>query len=120
MFTNKVSINYKGFHPSDNTQEIMGNLLQELLLEGPSFSRMNAHIVKEGLYEHALYKGSIEIHSNAGNFFIRAESSQIADMAHKLLKRSRKNFSKWKEKRLGHREKIQSLSPTSKLELTGS
>ncbi len=111
MLTNNISINYRGFHPSQNTQEIVGELLQELLVEGPSFSKLKAHFVKEGEFAHAVYKGIIEIHSNAGSFFAKAESSQIADLSHKLLKRSRKHFAKWKEKRLGNRAKIQDSGP---------
>ena len=107
MFTDKVTISYKGFHPSQVTNDIVTQLIKEILLEGPSFSRLKAQISKEGEFDHANFKGIIEIHSNAGEFFIKAESSQIADLSHKLLKRSRKHFSKWKEKRLGGREKLQ-------------
>ncbi len=107
MFTNKVSINYKGFHPSKNTLESVEQLLTELQIEGPSNSRLNAHIAKDGQFSHAVYKGIIEIRSNAGSFFAKAESSQIADLIHKLLKRSRRHFSKWKERKLGGRLRIQ-------------
>lgn len=110
MLTDKISINYRGFHPSQNTQDIVANLLNELLVEGPSFSKLKAHFAKEGEFAHAIYKGIVEIHSNAGNFFAKAESSQITDLAHKLLKRSRRHFSKWKEKRIGGRLKIQEVS----------
>ncbi len=119
MFTNKVNINYKGFHPSQNTQLVVDQLLGELLIEGPSFSKITAQIVKEGLFSHIIYKGIVEIHSNAGNFFTKAESSHLTDLTHKLLRRSRKHFSKWKERRLGGRAKIQSKTPIKYPDLEG-
>ncbi len=101
MFTEKVSINYRGFHPSIQTKEIVGALLEEILLEGPSFSKLKAQFAVEGEFAHVVYKGIIEIQSGAGLFFVKAESSQIADLAHKLLKRSRRQFSKWKDRKIG-------------------
>ncbi len=115
MFKDRVALSFKGFHPSDNTRNLINDLAEEILAEGPSFAKVSAHIIQEGEKEHVLYKGLIELSSNAGSFFVKAESTQILALSHLLLKRARKQFSKWKEKRLGDRKKIQQAE-TSQLE----
>ncbi len=106
MLQDRLTLSFKGFHPSDETQKLINDLIEEVITEGPSFSKVNAHIHQEGERDHVLYKGIIELNSNAGSFFVKAESTQILDLTHKLLKRARKQFSKWKEKRHGDRQKI--------------
>ena len=106
MFKDRVALSFKGFHPSQNTRDLLDQLLSEIITEGPSFSKIKAHIIQEGEKDHVIYKGVIEMSSNAGRFFTKANSTQIVDLSHKLLKRTRKQFSKWKEKRFGDRKKI--------------
>jgi hypothetical protein len=106
MLHDRVTLSFKGFHPSENTKKLMNDLVEEVMTEGPSFSKVKAHVLQEGEGDHVLYKGIIELFSNAGSFFVKAESTQILDLTHKLLKRTRKQFSKWKENRHGDRQKI--------------
>lgn len=91
-----IQIHYQGFSPSQLTQDSIRQLMQRLYDEAPSMSTLRVTITRVG---DDAFKGILRISSNAGPFFSVASGSQLTDVAHQLLERTRRQLDKWKSRR---------------------
>ncbi|MFN8847902.1 MAG: hypothetical protein ACK5V3_02145 [Bdellovibrionales bacterium] len=93
-YTN-VSIQYRGFYPSDFTQEQIDSLVCEVENLAPSGSEIRAQISREGKF----LKASLRILSRGTSFFVKASGTALRDVAEKLSQQAKKKISKWKSKK---------------------
>lgn len=96
----ELTIQYRGFSPSQFTQNHVRTLMQKIHDESPASATLRVSLVK--MREHA-FKGFIRISSHAGHFFVQATSSGVIDLTHQLLERARRKLEKWKRKRFHDR-----------------
>ncbi|MBX9768775.1 MAG: hypothetical protein K2X47_15990 [Bdellovibrionales bacterium] len=97
----KVIVQFRGFHPSDSTNDFIRSVVDEIHREAPFSSTLRATFSKRSTKERE-YKGFVHIHSSAGPFFAIAVSPTLREVADKLLEQSRRKVSKWKSNRFNH------------------
>jgi hypothetical protein len=90
-----VSIQYRGFHPSEFTQEQVDSLVHEVETLAPKGSEIRAQISREGKF----LKASLRILSRGTSFFIKASGTALREVAGKLSQQAKKKIGKWKSKR---------------------
>ena len=94
-FTN-VSIQYRGFHPSEYTQDQIDSLVHEVETLAPTGSEIRAQVTRDGKF----LKASLRILSRGTSFFVKASGTALREVAGKLSQQAKKKLSKWKSKRL--------------------
>lgn len=95
-------IQYKGFSPTQFTQNHVRTLMQKIHDESPASATMRVSLAK--MQEHA-FKGFIRISSHAGHFFVQATSSGVMDLTDQLLERARRQLERWKHRRFHERRR---------------
>ncbi len=95
MDSTNVSIQYRGFHPSEFTQEQIDSIVHEVETLAPVGSEIRAQISRDGKF----LKASLRILSRGTSFFVKASGTALRDVAEKLSQQAKKRISKWKSKR---------------------
>jgi hypothetical protein len=90
-----VSIQYRGFHPSEFTQDQIDSLVREVETLAPKGSEIRAQVSRDGKF----LKASLRILSRGTSFFVKASGTALRDVAGKLSHQAKKKLSKWKSKR---------------------
>ena len=93
-----VSIQYRGFQPSDFTQGQIDSLVHEMETLAPKGSEIRAQVSREGKF----LKASLRILSRGTSFFVKASGTALRDVVQSLNHRARKKIEKWKTKRQRH------------------
>jgi hypothetical protein len=108
MYTDFLTLQFHGFHPSDYTRDCIDQLLGEIEEEAPVGATVKAHFTRQG---HE-FKGLISIHSRAGQFFARASGPRLKEVNGRLIAQIRKQISKWKATRLHEHESLKDYALT--------
>lgn len=95
MSSDDVFVQYQGFHPSEHTQNFIRALLQEIHDESPYGSTVRAIFSKR----EGMFKGTINVRSAAGPFFVIALHGSLIEVAERLLRQMRRKLDKWKSTR---------------------
>ncbi len=89
-------IQYHGFSPSPFIKDHVQCLMQQIQDESPASSALRISITKSG---ERTFKGSVQISSHVGQFYVQTTSSSLIDIADRLLERARRKLEKWKDRR---------------------
>ena len=106
MQTSSVSIQYHDMHPSDQTRDMVDDLIKEVQLEVPAGARVKATFCEAD----NLVKGMLQINSYGGPFFAVAVANNLNEVSLKLLEQMRRRIEKFKSKR-HERETLRKLVP---------
>ncbi len=106
MQTSSVSIQYHDFHPSQQTKDMVEDLIQEVQLEVPNGARIKATFCEAD----KLIKGMLQVNSFGGPFFAVAVANNLNEVSIKLLEQIRRRIEKFKSKR-HERETLRRMVP---------
>lgn len=98
MYTEYVTVNYKGFKPNQDTEAELKAITDRLQDEAPSESSLNATFTKARGNE---YSGCIRIHFSEGIFSARADAYDLKTVIEKIVLRLREQLNRWKSVRFG-------------------
>ena len=96
MYTEDVTIDYKGFKPSQSIIKHMKSITDHLYYESPSESCIKATFVRVG---KAGYTGIVKINSSVGSFVANALGEDINSLSDNLFKQVKKQLNEWKTNR---------------------
>lgn len=91
----EISLQFRGFHPSQFTQAYLNQKLSELYEAAPYGAHMDATFFRK---DRSL-KGVLTIYSSAGKFLAVASGRRVKEVTKKLMEQIRKQLSKWKSER---------------------
>lgn len=100
MVNGHISIQYRGFHPSEYTQEHLMAALEELEIWAPVGSLMKAQISRDG----GMLKATLQVLSRGTSFFVKASGTGVRDVIERMETQAKKKLAKWKSQKLRKRE----------------
>lgn len=106
MQTNRVSIHYHDFHPSEATRNMIEDLINEVQLEGPQGARVKATFCEVD----KVMKGMLQVNSYGGPFFAVAVANNLNEVTLKLLEQMRRRIERFKSKR-HERDTLRRMTP---------
>ena len=105
MFTQDVRVHYLGFHPSDKTDQTLRDWAEELRDEAPRAANVKAVYSRQG----RSYQSEVRVTSKAGHFHAVVRGPNLYMVSREAHRRIRRQLSKWKTRRLHHRENHQTM-----------
>lgn len=108
MQTSSISIQYHDFQPSDQTRDMVEDLINEVQLEVPHGARIKATFCQVD----KVVKGMLQVNSYGGPFFAVAVANNLSEVTLKLLEQMRRRINRFKHKR-HERESLRKMSATT-------
>lgn len=91
MLTEGVRIHCLGFHPSERTEQRLGEWADDLLEEAPKGANVKVILSRHGREYHC----EVRITSRAGMFHALCEGPNLYSVTRDAMKRMRRQFKKW-------------------------
>ena len=92
--SNTIVVSYRNLHPSNETQEYINSIVNEIYNELPASSTIKASFFAKD----DVVKGMVHINSGSGSYFAVAVSTSVNEIGTKLLEQLRRRIDKVKTK----------------------
>ncbi len=96
MYTEDVTVDYKGFKPTQSIIKHMKSITDHLYYDSPSESCIKATFARAG---KAGFMGIVKINSSVGSFVAKALGDDINSLSDTLFKQVRNQLKEWKTTR---------------------
>lgn len=96
MMKERIFVQYRGFHPSEFTQDHIDALMKELQEEAPQGATLKGVFSRKDFY----FRGVISIQSSSGRFFTVASGRKLREVTGELSQKMRRQLHRWKSERI--------------------
>lgn len=95
MLKSNVAVQFNNFHPSENTKNFVGSVIENIQGELPAGSTVRATFTKQ----KNIVKGMLQIGSYSGPLFAVASAEGLKEVTFRLVEQIRRRMDKWKSRR---------------------
>ncbi|MBX3041824.1 MAG: hypothetical protein KF789_14045 [Bdellovibrionaceae bacterium] len=96
MMREQVSVQYRGFHPSEFTESQIDALIKEIQAEAPHGATLKAVFSRKDFY----VRGVISVQSSSGRFFAVASGRRLTEVTGQIAQKMRRQLHRWKSERI--------------------